>query len=374
MPELEAQLDGPVTTSLKQTLVDRIRREGPITFHDWMLAALYDPLFGYYTRADLPRWGREGDYRTSPERSELFAATFARHFSHLYEKLARPGKFTILDCGAGDGSFALGVLSYLRDHQPTVFEVTRYLIDELSEDSRNRIRKRISDFVDRVELISLSDLTTLDHAVVFSNELLDAFPVHRLQVADGKLREFYVSLDADGEFAWLLDELSKPWLEQFVQASSVQLVESQIIEVSPGIENWFETLATKLSRGFVVTVDYGREASELYDFNERPAGTLRAYSGHRFESVLTCPGEFDITSSVDWSYVKRCGLANDLIATDFDRLDQFMVKAGLLDELIKRMERLASDSDKLRLTTAAREMILPGGMASSFQVLVQTRN
>ena len=87
---------------LTERLRESIRREGSITFHDWMKAALYDPDGGYYQRSDRKRWGREGDYRTSPERSELFAATFARYFVALAEEL------TIVECGGGDGSFAVG--------------------------------------------------------------------------------------------------------------------------------------------------------------------------------------------------------------------------------------------------------------------------
>src|SRR5262245_59745562 len=140
MPELETHSDAaPDTRSLRQVLIDRIRREGPITFYDWMNAALYSPSFGYYMRSDLQRWGREGDYRTSPERSELFAATFARYFGQLYEKLDRPKTHTILECGAGEGTFAHGVLFYLRERLPDVFGVTQYIIDEVSPDSEARI-------------------------------------------------------------------------------------------------------------------------------------------------------------------------------------------------------------------------------------------
>ncbi len=95
--------------SLAQRLKEQIRREGPITFHDWMKAALYDPVGGYYRRADLKRWGREGDYRTSPERSELFTATFARYFAKLYDELQRPSHWTIVEAGAGSGTFFASV-------------------------------------------------------------------------------------------------------------------------------------------------------------------------------------------------------------------------------------------------------------------------
>src|SRR5215467_5754368 len=110
-----------------------------------MRAALYDP-DGYYQRADRERWGRKGDYRTSPERSELFAATFALYFTGLYDELE---EFTIVECGAGDGSFASGVLRALSDQFPAVFAATRYVVYELSDDAR--ARERLVEFGDRVQ-------------------------------------------------------------------------------------------------------------------------------------------------------------------------------------------------------------------------------
>src|ERR1051325_2283531 len=139
-----------------------------------MKVALYDPDGGYYQRADLQRWGREGDYRTSPERSELFAATFASYFAKLHDKLERPEKWTIVECGAGDGRFAAGVLQTLADRFPAVFAATQYVVNELSDDARRRAEKRLLEFFGRVQFCA--DLPFVEFGIYFSNELLDAFP------------------------------------------------------------------------------------------------------------------------------------------------------------------------------------------------------
>src|SRR4029078_3533093 len=103
-----------------------------------MRAAMYDPRGGDYQRADRKRWGREGDYRTSPERSELFAATFARYFVKLAAE-----ELTIVESGAGDGRFAAGVLRTLRDQFPSRFAETRYVVYELSDDARRHAQERL---------------------------------------------------------------------------------------------------------------------------------------------------------------------------------------------------------------------------------------
>jgi SAM-dependent MidA family methyltransferase len=354
-----------VPVSLAEQLRVLIRREGVISFHDWMKAALYDPDGGYYQRSDRARWGREGDYRTSPERSELFAATFAHYFAGLSDEL------TIVECGVGDGSFAYGVLSTLRDQSPAIFARTRYIVSEVSADARRRARERLAEFADRVEFCS--DLVSVNRGIYFANELLDAFPVHRVLKTEEGLSEFYVTVDSSGEFVWTTGPVSTPRLAEFCNAHS--LLNGQIIEVNLAIDDWLAQVATKLEHGFLITVDYGAEAIDLYDPAQRPEGTLRGFSRHGFvDDLLAQPGEFDLTTTVDWTQVKTVGERLGFQLVEFDSQDKFLLKAGLLDQLEYRLSKAETEGQKTALTIGAREMILPGGMASSFQVLVQKRS
>ena len=328
---------------LAERLRELIRARGPIPFRDWMDAALYDPEFGYYTRGDLKRWGREGDYRTSAERSELFAATFARYFAKLYDDLGRPPQWTIVEGGAGDGTFARRVQRALAEWYPRVFEATHYKVSESGD---------------------VIDPSPSSPCLYFSNELLDAFPVHRL-TNEGEL---YVTLDEKGHFVWQVGPLSTPRLAQF------NLAAGQVIEVNLAIDDWLASVVENLNPEYVITVDYGAEATELYDPTLRPNGTLRAFSKHGFvDDVLSAPGEYDITSSVNWTQVKATGERLGLRVVEFESQDRFLLKAGLLEALQYRTEQASTDSEKLKLAVDAREMILPGNMASSFQVLVQRR-
>ena len=340
-----------------------------ITFHDWMQAALYDPDSGYYQRADRERWGRAGDYRTSPERSVLFAATFARYFARLYEDLGRPGAWTIVECGAGGGNFAAGVLEMLAREFPSIFDATRYVVLDVSDDALRRARERLVAFGDRVRFCSDWDHISIDNAVVFSNELLDAFPVHRVVQTGEGLRELYVTAGA-----WSNGPLSTPRLSEFCREYAIQLAVGQIIEINLEIDEWFARVASKLANGFVITVDYGAEGAELYDATLRPNGTLRGFRRHEFvDDVLARPGEYDITASVNWTQVKTVGERLGLSVVEFVSQDKFLLHAGLPAELEYRLGVAESEAEKVSLSTGAREMILPGGMASSFQVLVQRR-
>lgn len=358
--------------SLAERLKDSIRREGAITFHDWMMAALYDPNGGYYQRADRKRWGREGDYRTSPERSELFAETFARYFVKLAEEL---DDLTIVEFGAGDGSFASGVLRTLRDQFPARFVETRYVVCEFSDDARQRAQDRLSEFGDCVKFCVDWDSVFVKSGIYFSNELLDAFPVYRVVTDEDGLSELYVDVDSEGDFVWTKGRLSTARLAEFIKTNSIELAKGQTIEINLAIDDWFSALAAKLDRGFVVTVDYGADADELYDPTLRPDGTLRGFSRHGFvEELLSDPGEYDLTSTVNWTQVRTVGERLGFEVIDFASQDKFLLTAGLLDQLQYRLNQAESEAEKVSLTTGAREMVLPGGMASSFQVLVQKRS
>jgi SAM-dependent MidA family methyltransferase len=359
------------TTVLAEKLRERIKREGPITFCEWMRAALYDEAEGYYRRAHKI-WGREGDYRTSPERSELFAATFARYFAALHQQLGKPQTMALVEIGGGAGDFAFGVLQTLQDYFPDVFAATRYVFDDVSALAEAVARQRLVPFADRTEFARLDDVA-LDPAIVFSNELLDAFPVHRVTFSEGTLCEYYVALGSDEQFAWMVGPASTPQLAQYLIRHDIRLSEGQSAEVNLEVETWLAEIAAKLRRGYLITVDYGAEAAELYSSTERARGTLRGFHRHAFvEDLLVAPGDIDLTSTINWTAVKSAGERFGLETFSFARQDQFLLAAGLLEQLEERSTNL-SESARLRLSTATREMVLPTGMAASFQVLVQKK-
>ena len=371
---------GAVTSPLSKEnplirkLQERIRASGAITFRDWMAVALYDSKRGYYCSPGIARWGRKGDYRTSPERSVLFAATFARYFAELYRKVASPDRWNVVEAGAGAGDFALGLLENLQKRSPEVSRITRYVIDEKSDDSRRVLRERLRSFDAQVEYAPIDSLTSIDPGIIFANELLDAFPVHRVTMSEGELREFYVVLDDKGEFTWQRGPLSCERLAQHLKRPELHLAESQVAEVNLEIEDWLGLVASKLSKGYLILVDYGAEASLLYNARSRSRGTLRSFYRHQFvENVLANPGQQDITTTIDWTWVKEVSQKLGFTVVQFEVQDQFLMGAGILDELELLSDEVENEAEKVKLRFHAREMILPAGMAESYQVLVLSK-
>lgn len=361
-------------------LVERLRakvaRAGAISFHDWMAAALYDEREGYYRRHDLTRWGRTGDYRTSPERTPLFAATFARYFASLHEQLGSPARWTIYEAGAGSGDFARVALQTLACDHAEVFRATHYVIDEIGEDARRVAATKLAPFAEQVEFRRFAEpVGDVAHdGIVFSNELFDALPVHRVRMSGGRLRELCVGLDADGNFKWIEREPSTPRINEHFARFGVELSGGQCAEVNLAAEDFVRRFASLITRGFVVTVDYGASAEELYNASLRPRGSLRAFRAHRLsDDLLASPGEQDITATINWSQLIRAGSEAGLETVLLERQDKFLLRANVVVQLEAMSARAADEGERANLRVAAREMILPGGMNESFQVLVQKK-
>ncbi len=358
--------------NLPELLRARIQREGPISFYDWMKTALYDESAGYYS-ADRVRQGRAGDYRTAPETSSLFAATFANYFAKLHTDLKWPRSWTLIEVGAAGGEFAHGVLSQFRANFPEIFAATRYVIAETSAAARLRSANHLSEFADRLEFQQFDQIEKpLDAAIIFSNELIDAFPVHRIVMRGGLLHELCVGLSESG-FSWVECDLQPP-VAEYCRRAEMQLGEGQIVEVNLDSERFVSRAAALLKRGYIVTVDYGAQRNELWSAPERRLGTLRGFHRHQFvEDVLARPGEQDLTSTIDWTQIQEVGKAAGLVTIRFQGLQEFLNSEGMLSMLMDMAVTSRDSVEALRLTTSARELFLPTGLAASFQVLVQEK-
>ena len=285
-----------------------------------------------------------------------------------------PQRWTIVEVGAGRGDFALGVLTSLQIDFPDVFAATNYLIDELSDDAREQAKAKLSEFKDRIEFRSLSEISKpLSRAIVFSNVLLDAFPVHRVIRRDGALRELLVNVNESGDFIWLESDLETR-VAEYCRRIKLQLEEGQIHEVNLDAEDFVARASALIEQGFLITVDYGAERNDLLRDPSRFSGTLRSFRRHQIgQDLLSQPGEQDLTATVDWSLVKEAGARNDLQTLRLERLDQFLLSEGALEMITSAGKHMTDHMELFNFNAGGREMIMPNGMAAHFQVLVQRK-
>ena len=196
-------------TALERKLIARVKREGKITFCEFMQAALYDAELGYYNTARL-KIGAAGDYYTSSNVHPAFGAVLARVFAQLWNELTGERPLTLVEMGAGTGQLALDVMTAMRDEHALIFDCLSYVIVESSPAMRARQQERLTDFNERVRWQTLGDIERNPiSGIFFSNELVDAMPVHRVRFTKGRVEEHHVTA-RDERLALVWDKPSTP--------------------------------------------------------------------------------------------------------------------------------------------------------------------
>ena len=322
-----------MTDDSNPELVARIHAEidaagGSIPFARFMELALYEPDHGYYRRAQAGP-GRVGaDFLTAPETHPIFGAALARQIEEIRGRIGAPDGFTIREYAAGGGALAEAIV---RELDPGV----RYEAIELNPFRRAELEARVP----RAQASAAAPARRFD-GVVVANELLDAFPVHRVVLRDGRLREIHVRW-ADGAFADLETDPSTPALAARLANEGIALAEGQQAELSLGIEPWLAEVARDLIRGAVLILDYGYPAADLYSAR-RGAGTLLGYAGHRVvDDPYANVGRQDLTAHVDFTAVEDSARALGFDVLGRTSQAEFLVGVGAQD----MVERVRSDPD-----------------------------
>ncbi len=309
---------------LQELICSRIAHEGLLTFAAYMRMALYEPEYGYYVQGPA-RMGWRGDYFTSSDISTLFAHCLGRQLAQFWEKLKRPNPLHVLEQGAGRGQLGAMVQAWALAEAP---EFARALIYQ-SADIRSG-----QD--------SLQSTTEQTFHVLLSNELIDAFPVHLVEVREHQLFEVYVSQKA-GHLHEVLAEPSSPTIANYLDDYKInwqRFPDGWRTEINLDAEIWLrQSVAQMDSHSFLLTIDYGEKARELYT-RDRRRGTLLCYRNHQAsERPLAYPGEQDITAHVNFSSLIEQGRALGLRLNTYTTQRQWLATCGLQDELTQRRAR-----------------------------------
>lgn len=365
----------PTTLLLEAEIRERIRRQGPITFAEFMELALYHPEHGYYS-SQGEKLGPRGDFYTSPETHPVFGVLIGRQLEQMWTALGAPEEFTVVEIGAGSGSLSAQIMQYARFSQ--LFPRLHYIIVEKSADLARRQRERLGEFASSppggVVWFEPMPATSLPSNVVgcfISNELLDAFPVHRVTMRAGALREIYVG-EADGKLVDVVDELSTPALAEYFDDLGISLSEGARAEVNLAALDWIHQVASSLVAGFVITIDYGLPAEELYSTN-LAEGTLMCYFRHtRGADPYIRVGEQDMTTHVDFTSLIRAGRRAGLKFVGLTTQHDFLINLGL-EGYLAALERChLSPAAYYDNKFAMRRLVNPDGLGR-FKVLVQQK-
>ena len=315
---------GPLVRELRA----RIEREGPITFRDFMEAALYHPRHGYY-RTQPEAMTRGGDYVTNPEVHPIFGALVARQILEMWDVMARPERFEIVEQGGGRGLLARDIVRWAREQEPNFGTALRYTLIESSPLLRDE-QRRVIAAIGGDTVSWREDLPDGIEGCVLTNELIDAFPVHRVRREGAELSEVYVSHNGV-RFIDQLGPLSDPALARYFDDLGVKPGEGCYAEVNLEAPRWMAGLASSLRRGYVLTFDYGYEAAQLYAPWRRDGTLLCFYRQSASSDPYQRIGRQDMTASVDFTTLRRAGEAAGLQTIGMTDQTDFLMRMGIGD-------------------------------------------
>jgi SAM-dependent MidA family methyltransferase len=358
---------------LRRFVFSQIEKRGPIPFSQFMEWCLYHPEYGYY-RSEKVKIGRNGDYYTSPCVHPLFGGLIAKQLSQMSKQLGVK-TFDVVEMGGGRGFLCEDILQWARKNSPAFYQCVCYYLIETSSYFLKEQRERLAQFI-KAGKIFWMDPETFEkgrdqiEGCFLSNELVDAFPVHRVIFDHGNLKEIYIIQDHD-QLKEQWGALSDPRIASYFQSIDITLQEGQLAEVNFKALDWIEKVARCLKKGFVLTIDYGYLANELYAPYRRE-GTLLCYTQHQTsDNPYERLGELDITSHVNFTSLIRKGEEVGLRFTGLVPQYQFLIALGMLQEM-EFLGREMSEVDGLQFRLSLKHLIEPErGMGEVFKVLIQ---
>lgn len=357
-------LTGETRPSAEALVKARIRAAGRITFAELMELALYGE-GGYYTRGE--HIGGHGDYYTSPSAHPVFGALIALQLEEMWAMLAKPSRFSAVEAGAGAGTLARDIFAFAQHLTPEFREALQYTAVDPRAGSTGTPQAAGLHFV-ASRGMPVGGII----GCIFSNELIDSLPVHRVSMRNGRLKELYVTIEK-GNFVEVWDEPSTSEIASRIELERATLEEGCEGEVNLAAARWVEDAADSLERGYVVTIDYGDLVERLYS-RERRHGTVASYYRHALRSdPYIRIGEQDITAHANFTTLVQAGAARGLrpitLMTQGELLGHLGI--GLFIEAVGRSG--LSDMERQANTMAMRDLVKADGLGK-FRVLIQGKD
>ncbi|GAB4535047.1 MAG: SAM-dependent methyltransferase [Thermodesulfovibrionia bacterium] len=357
-------------SKLRAIILERIKRQGQITFKDFMTAVLYYPNLGYYNSERLPI-GKAGDFYTSTFLHPGFGAVIAKVLIEMWLNMGSPSDFYVVEIGAGTGYLCKDIFDYLYHHQRNkagdFLRSMRYVIVEFNAHMAKRQMGLLGGYTNRIKWVKdIKEVGAGLEGCILSNELLDSFPVHLVEM-NNELKEIYVDIDRDN-FVEKKQRISTDELIKYLNEFNIQLSTGYRTEINLLIKDWLKDVSHLLKRGFVLTIDYGYSSDEYYN-EERRRGTLLCYHKHRVhEDPFQHIGEQDITAHVNFSSLCRWGNELGLKTVGYCPQGIFLIASGL-DEIIT--EVYGNSPHYQFIVQGIKNLILPQGMGETHKVMVQ---
>ncbi len=363
--------------ALRQDLIKGIRQNGPITFANFMQRSLYEKHGFFSNRAAEFSGTREGNFlneTTFPEQSTLLGEAVAAQIRAVWDKMERPDRFDFVEVGGGTGSFAKTVIQTVKKAWPDFYEHLSYTIVDISPSLISTQKHKLAGEKVNLVLGSAINFPLRDViGVIFSNELVDNIPFHRVKFENGRLREIFVG-ERDGKLVDIYGEPSTPALEEYLREEKVSLKERQGTHVSLLANEWMSQASKALKRGFVLTIDYGDYAQILRDtsniFETVSLGIINeSHDGQKV--IYSQPGKYDISTPVDFSALAIAGQKVGLRYIDIVSLGDFLQELGITELATFRAMSIKDPTERMKYIDEIKRILFR--YSSPWQVLLQQK-
>lgn len=342
----------PKPTPLEQELIQLIRDKGAMPLHDYMTACLQHPKYGYYTQNAVPV-GKEGDFITAPEISQLFGECLALWCLEQWQTLDRPQAITLIELGGGRGTLMADLLRAARV-LPTFLNALSVVIVDTSASLKKLQKEALSPFQGKIAWVSsLDDIKLTSPTLIIGNEFLDALPIVQYQKINGEWCEVVVEVNKDS------NRLAPATRPVNTPAIPPHLQDRDFVEVNHIGQKITTQIADLLTEhtGAAVLIDYG-----YYD--EDAGNTLQALHHHQKISPFVQCGEADLTAHVDFKAI------DNIIPSPCEFMTQrvFLKKYGI-DLRLTQLLKNASPDQADTLKSGYHRLIDDDQMGTLFKVL-----
>lgn len=343
-----------IMNPLQQKIVALIRSQGAIDVSQYMQIALADPEYGYYKTAEP--FGKDGDFITAPEISQMFGELLAIWTLTSWQALGSLASFVLCEIGGGRGTLMDDVLRTLNKIAPQCLKAAHIAMVETSPRlvaiQQDKVRHHGANITWVENFAGLPALPL----VLMANELFDALPIHQYIARGGVLYQRMVAADEHGALHFTAG------MPTAAEAGTV--ADGTIIELSPARLALADEISAhiKTNRGAALIIDYGALTPATGD-------TLQAMSKHGYCNALENPGQYDLTSHVDFAALARTAQQAGLKTSAMTQ-GKFLLALGLLE----RAGQLGADKDKAaqaRITADVERLAGTGDkqMGNLFKVL-----
>ena len=371
-------------SAVDQEIRALIQKHGRITFAQFMQACLYSPHGGFYSSRGTRISTHFG---TSPTSHPVFGALIARQLAHMWHLLRDPPVFHVIEVGSGDGALAQSIVQACWRMAPRLAQVLYYVAADYEprwlpspdhtfawdHGTRDGMSPSRRDALLGVQRVKTEGLRAFRKVVgcILCNELIDNFPVHRFAIQGGRVKEVFVT-SAGGTLTEVLDEPSSPCIEERLTRLGLSLTEGYRGEVNLAMEDWTGQLSRALDRGFILTIDYGQLATDLYS-HQNHQGTLVCYHRHVVSSdPYQHIGHQDMTCQVDFTSLMRLGDRHGLATVGYSLQRQFLTNLGF-SSCLDALQTQGLSAARTALSRMAMMALVDPDEYGDFKVLAQAK-